>query len=652
LGGLGDAEVAGLGALLGYEGVDDLRCELGGVVAPVAVLPQDGNHDIRVAARGHAYEPGVGQGVVALVGAGERVVADDLRGAGLAGEVDPFKMRRGGGTGGTKHGGHAVGDGLPVGGGERDRLLAGTGVGLLNGPLVLRRDLRREDKVRAVEDATGGDAPDSAGQLNGRRGDGSLPDADRDDFAGVPFFMLGLQLPGRGGHGAGDFIGQVDAGLLRQAKRRCVARDGVDTEVVGEGVVEGVAGERNGVVDVDCAVVLVAGEEMSVEAGAAVALNVQVLGDVLLQARHRHDDLEGAAGCELRLDGLVEQRVVRVIQDRRPVAVGEPDGELVGVEAGARDHGKDLAGVRVQRDDGSGLSFEGLFGRLLDVEVDGELEILSGLGEFLAEVSDLLAVRVDDYVARAVHAAQERVVGGFDAGAADDVAGRVGGVAVVVGEHLLGDLADVADEVSGETVARVEAALLDLSFQLGQLVAVRFDEGLLVLGNVLLEGQRLELGGGGETLERGLNLLQRNVQAGGDQGEFGVGILDLFAQQITVRRRIVIDDQATFAVEDAASGSEDGNLADSVGLGQRAIAVHTEDLEIPEAEQKRGQDGDDDVLRGVQFAGRYLFFSVQRGIRGDHHGRQCPASILFPPLQAVEQQEEWDGDGGVDSGAG
>ncbi len=67
---------------------------------------------------------------------------------------------------------------------------------------------------------------------------------------------------------------------------------------------------------------------------------------------------------------------------------------------------------------------------------------------------------VDNDVAAAVGAAEESVVGGFDAGAADDVAGRVEGVAVVVGEHLLGDLADVADEVGGEAVAGVEATLL------------------------------------------------------------------------------------------------------------------------------------------------------------------------------------------------
>ena len=129
------------------------------------------------------------------------------------------------------------------------------------------------------------------------------------------------------------------------------------------------------------------------------------------QAGERHDDLEGGAGCELRLDGLVQQRMVGVVDDLVPVALGEADGELVGIEGGARDHGEDLAGVRVHGDHGAVLAFHGLFGGHLDVEVDGELEVLAGDGELLAELADLFAVAVDDDVAGAVGAAEEGVVG-------------------------------------------------------------------------------------------------------------------------------------------------------------------------------------------------------------------------------------------------
>jgi len=47
---------------------------------------------------------------------------------------------------------------------------------------------------------------------------------------------------------------------------------------------------------------------------------------------------------QLGLDGLIHQRVVRVVDDLGPVGFGEAHGELVGIERGARDHGEDLAG--------------------------------------------------------------------------------------------------------------------------------------------------------------------------------------------------------------------------------------------------------------------------------------------------------------------
>ncbi len=117
------------------------------------------------------------------------------------------------------------------------------------------------------------------------------------------------------------------------------------------------------------------------------------------------------------------------------------------------------------------LPSRAFFGGHLDVEVDGELQVFAGDGEFLAEVAQFPAVAVDDDVAAAVDAAEECVVGCLDAGTADDIAGRVEGVTIVVGEHLLGDFADVADEVGSETVARIEAALLVAGLELGEFVA-------------------------------------------------------------------------------------------------------------------------------------------------------------------------------------
>src|SRR5260370_39694427 len=161
--------------------------------------------------------------------------------------------------------------------------------------------------------------------------------------------------------------------------------------------------------------------------------------------------------------------MVRVVAKLVPVIFCEAKGELVGVEGGAGGHGENLAGVRVHGDDGSDLAFEDFFGGHLDVEVDGEAKVCAGGGKLLAEVAKLFAVTVDDDVAAAVFSAEESDVSLLDTGAADDVAGRGEGVAGGV-EHLLGDLADIADERGGEAEAVVETRLLFGVLELGEFV--------------------------------------------------------------------------------------------------------------------------------------------------------------------------------------
>ena len=80
------------------------------------MLAQHGDDDVGIAARSHADEPGVGALVLLAQAGGAGAVADDLGGAGFAGEVDAFQMDGGGGAGGLVVVGHGVGDGLPVSG--------------------------------------------------------------------------------------------------------------------------------------------------------------------------------------------------------------------------------------------------------------------------------------------------------------------------------------------------------------------------------------------------------------------------------------------------------------------------------------------------------------------------------------------------------
>ena len=70
-----------------------------------------------------------------------------------------------------------------------------------------------------------------------------------------------------------------------------------------------------------------------------------------------------------------------------------------------------------------------------------------------------------------------------------------------------------------------------------------------------------------------IDLLDRNVQALRDQRNVRGDIFHLLAEEIAGDRRIVVDQQATFAVEEAASRGENRHLANPVGFGEDAVAV-------------------------------------------------------------------------------
>ncbi len=163
---------------------------------------------------------------------------------------------------GAGDGGHAVGDGLPVVGGERDGLVAGAGKGLVDGLLHLAGDLAGEDDVGAAQDAAGGDAAESArASWMGVAVTAPWPMPTEMVSPAYHFLVVVLQLPVR----SEGMVPEASSGrstpvFWPRPSEVAYLRDRVDAEAVGEGVVEGVAGVRDGVVDVDRAVVTVAGD--------------------------------------------------------------------------------------------------------------------------------------------------------------------------------------------------------------------------------------------------------------------------------------------------------------------------------------------------------------------------------------------------------
>jgi hypothetical protein len=107
------------------------------------------------------------------------------------------------------------------------------------------------------------------------------------------------------------------------------------------------------------------------------------------------------------------------------------------------------------------------------------------------------------------------------------------------------------------------------------------------------------------------------VEAFGDEGQVGVEILHLFAEEVAGDGRVVVDEEAAFAVEELAAGGEDGDLADTVGFGERTETFGVEYLEAPESGEEDGENKRDEILGGVQLAhGQLLGFAVGAHVLG------------------------------------
>jgi len=134
--------------------------------------------------------------------------------------------------------------------------------------------------------------------------------------------------------------------------------------------------------------------------------------------------------------------------------------------------------VRVDGNHGAIAVAKGVLRGALDIEVDGELEALAGLaGSVPILPTSRPWLSTTTSWEPSSHAGCCRKKLRHRNGR--DIAGFIHGVAGVV-EHVLADLADVADEMGGEAVAGIEAALLLDGFQFGELVLVGLDEFLFV----------------------------------------------------------------------------------------------------------------------------------------------------------------------------
>ena len=213
-------------------------------------------------------------------------------------------------------------------------------------------------------------------------------------------------------------------------------------------------------------------------------------------------------------------------------------------------------------------SAQGQFGGALQIVVDGQAQVLAGLGVLNAQVAHLATVAVHNHIPRPVLPAQQLVISLFDARLAHHVAGLVIREARIV-QIVLAHLAHVADQVSGKAVARIKPPLLVDRVQLRQLVAMGLNKRLLVGGNVLLDGNRLVARRGAVTAQCGAQLLQIQMQSLRNQRQIGIHVVVLLADQEARNGWVVVHHQPVLAVEELAARRQHRFLANAVLLGQQ-----------------------------------------------------------------------------------
>ena len=485
--------------------------------------------------------------------------------------------------------------------------------------------------MRLLENAAGSDAADHAGQLERRGGNGALSGGYGNHFAGVPLAMKSPLDPFLRRHEAGLFGGKIDAGLVADAEFAGVIRKPVDSQAHADVVEKDVAGLQNGVVQTEDAVrlrtglgvvhpaMILAAEERAV---AGAKGGETFLGDMVLEHGRGGDDFENGAGSELRLNGAVQQRMQRIVVESLPFIRRNSDGEIVGIRRGAADHGEHFAGARIESNHGAGALAERLFGDLLQVVVDGELNLFAGNGFLLsetAEIFDLLANAVDDDAAHAVGAGEDVVVLALETGFSGEISGAEAAIAGF--DLLLADFADVPAGVRHEAAGKITAALDHEHFEQRNIRAVRFDERDVRVGGFRLDDDGLKLRKIFGVFELILEVADRNAQAIRNGGKIFVDQSGIVAEKKDAERRIVVDENAAIAIEHAAAWSDDGDGTNAIALGHLPVLIGVNDLEFPEAEQQQPDHAHDDVGSDGQ-SGLWQTIVVAKPVRHENPARE------------------------------
>ena len=97
------------------------------------------------------------------------------------------------------------------------------------------------------------------------------------------------------------------------------------------------------------------------------------------------------------------------------------------------------------------------------------------------------------------------------------------------------------------------------------------------------------------------------------RNQVGVGaeIAARIAKQQCRKRRIVVDDDSTFTIDDSSPRRQHGDVANAVLFRSQRIKIALHDLQAPQSVGQNEEDAEDDVLCRRQADGRDFFIAAE-----------------------------------------
>jgi hypothetical protein len=242
---------------------------------------------------------------------------------------------------------------------------------------------------------------------------------------------------------------------------------------------------------------------------------------------------------------------------------------------------------------------EGFLGDALKLCVDRQANGVARLRE-LAELplARHAPERVDEDAAHAGSAAQEAVVDRLDSGLADDVAR---GVALLRArlELLLRDLADIAEDLRGDRAVVVATPIGLRDLHAGKLGLVLHQVRGLAIADVRVDQDRRQRVTLRARVHFPAHVLLSEPEQAGEALEHphacvGGNVFERRRPDLHDRAGCVRHEHGPVPVDDRAPGRLEAETADLVVLGVLEVALAGDDLERPQAEEERAEDGDDE----------------------------------------------------------